>query len=193
MRYPFDLVAHQAATLLDGFLGRFRWVRDRTARALALLAKNQPGYGTFLAFHGFGLEEAGDYAHAEGESRAAAELEPLASGRITPSPHVDGNDRAPGRRVGLDGAREALWSAPEHHPGPHLVAQVAVPPRVGTIRRRARAVRRTDAQHATAGRPQSLTNATALLWRLDTLGCRGRRPVARPGDGWEGHANGRCL
>src|ERR1035438_164527 len=29
MHYPFDLVAHQAAMLLDGFLGRFRWVRDR--------------------------------------------------------------------------------------------------------------------------------------------------------------------
>ena len=36
MRYPFDLVAHQAVTLLDGYLGRFQWVRDRTARALPL-------------------------------------------------------------------------------------------------------------------------------------------------------------
>jgi hypothetical protein len=62
MHYPFDLVAHQAATLADGFLGRFHWVRDRSARALPLWSKDQPGYGTMLAFHAFGLEEAGDYA-----------------------------------------------------------------------------------------------------------------------------------
>ena len=36
MHYPFDLVAHQGATLSDGFLGRFHWVRDRSARALPL-------------------------------------------------------------------------------------------------------------------------------------------------------------
>ena len=34
MRYPFDLVAHQGAALSDGFLGRFPWVRDRSARAV---------------------------------------------------------------------------------------------------------------------------------------------------------------
>ena len=57
MRYPFDLVAHQAAALADGFLGRFRWVRDRSARALPLWSKHQPGYATMLAFHAFGSEE----------------------------------------------------------------------------------------------------------------------------------------
>ena len=85
MRYPFDLVAHQGATLTDGFLGRFHWVRDRSARALPLWSKDQPGYGTMLAMHAFGLEEAGDYARAEDELRAAAELEPSVSGRITRS------------------------------------------------------------------------------------------------------------
>src|SRR5438132_12249949 len=71
MRYPFDLVAHQGATLTDGFLGRFHWVRDRSARALPFWSKDQPGYGTLLAMHAFGLEEAGDYSRAEDESRAA--------------------------------------------------------------------------------------------------------------------------
>src|ERR1700720_240645 len=76
MHYPFDLLAHQGAALVDGFLGRFHWVRDRSARALPLWSKDMPGYGTMLAFHGFGCEEAGDYARAEDESRAAAEFEP---------------------------------------------------------------------------------------------------------------------
>jgi hypothetical protein len=60
MRYPFDLVAHQGAALTDGFLGYFHWVRDRSTRALPFWSKDQPGYGTLLAMHGFGLEEAGD-------------------------------------------------------------------------------------------------------------------------------------
>ena len=55
MRYPFDLVAHQGAALTDGFLGRFHWVRDRSARALPRWSKDQPGYGTLLALHAFGL------------------------------------------------------------------------------------------------------------------------------------------
>jgi len=69
MRYPFDIVAHQAAALMDGFLGRFHCVRDRSARALPLWPKDRPGYATLLAFYGFGLEEAGAYAHAEDVSR----------------------------------------------------------------------------------------------------------------------------
>src|SRR5205814_5702727 len=77
MQYPFDIVAHQAAALSDGFLGRFHRIRDRSARALPLWPKDMPGYGSLLAFHAFGAEEAGDYARAEDESREAAELEPL--------------------------------------------------------------------------------------------------------------------
>src|SRR5260370_36223473 len=46
MRYPFDLVAHHSAALTDGFLGRFHWVRDRSARALPPWSKAQPGYGS---------------------------------------------------------------------------------------------------------------------------------------------------
>jgi hypothetical protein len=42
MHYPFDLVAHQGAALIDGFLGRFHWVRDRSARALPLWSKDRP-------------------------------------------------------------------------------------------------------------------------------------------------------
>jgi hypothetical protein len=40
MRYPFDLVAHQGAAVTDGFLGRFPWVRDRSARALPFWSKD---------------------------------------------------------------------------------------------------------------------------------------------------------
>src|SRR4029077_11061697 len=44
MHHPFDCLAHQGAALVDGFLGRFHWVRDRSARALPLWSKDMPGY-----------------------------------------------------------------------------------------------------------------------------------------------------
>ena len=120
MRYPFDLVAHQAVTLLDGYLGRFRWVRDRTARALPFWSKDTPGYATILAFHGFGLEEAGDYARAEDESRAAAELEPHSFWPHHTVAHVMEMTGRPEDGLGWMVAREPYWSAPENITQVHI-------------------------------------------------------------------------
>jgi tetratricopeptide (TPR) repeat protein len=120
MRYPFDLVAHQAVTLLDGYLGRFRWVRDRTARALPFWSKDQPGYASILAFHGFGLEEAGDYAQAEDESRAAAELEPHSFWPHHTVSHVMEMTGRPEDGIGWMIAREPFWSAPENITQVHI-------------------------------------------------------------------------
>jgi hypothetical protein len=39
----------------------------------------------------------------------------------------------------------------------------------------------------------SLTNAAALLWRLDTLGCDIGERWREEADLWEGHADGKCL
>jgi hypothetical protein len=193
MRYPFDLVAHQAATLLDGYMGRFRWVRDRSARALPFWAKDRPGYGTMLAFHGFGLEEAGDYARAEDESREAAELEPHSFWPHHTVAHVMEMTGRPEDGLGWMAAREAFWSAPENVTQVHIwwhkslyhielgqyAAALAIydGPLLGTLRPLA----------------LNLCNASALLWRLEMLGCdvsarwRDLLPL------WEGHADGRTL
>ncbi len=46
----------------------------------------------------------------------------------------DGNDRAPGRRSRMDGgARGAVVDPRPHEPGPHLVAQGALPPRARPV------------------------------------------------------------
>ena len=193
MHYPFDLLAHQAAALTDGFLGRFHWVRDRSARALPLWSKDQPGYATMLAFHAFGAEEAGDYARAEDESRAAAELEPLSFWPHHTVAHVMEMTGRPEDGLGWMAAREALWSTP------------ATPTRSisggtrrcstsssGNTMRRSRSMTGRSAPRS-ARSALSLTNATALLWRLDTLGYdvgdRWRELAAL----WEGHADGKCL
>jgi tetratricopeptide (TPR) repeat protein len=193
MRYPFDLVAHQGAALIDGFLGRFPWVRDRSARALPLWSKDQPGYGTLLAMHGFGLEEAGDYARAEDESRAAAELEPLSFWPHHTVAHVMEMTGRPEDGLGWMAAREALWSTPGHMNQVHIWWHKSLfHLELGQYDA---ALALYDGPMRATQRPVALsfTNATALLWRLDTLGCdigdRWQEQAAL----WQGHADGKCL
>jgi tetratricopeptide (TPR) repeat protein len=193
MRYPFDILGHQGAALVDGFLGRFHWVRDRSARALPLWSKDRHGYATMLAFHGFGLEEAGDYARAEDESREAAELEPLSFWPHHTVAHVMEMTGRPEDGLGWMAARESLWSSPSHMNQVHIWWHKALfHLELGQYDE---ALTLYDGpMRATQRRlGVSLTNASALLWRLDTLGCdvgdRWRDLAAL----WEGHADGKCL
>ena len=193
MRYPFDLVAHQAATLADGFLGRFHWVRDRSARALPHWSKERPDYGTMLAFHAFGLEEAGDYAHAEDESREAAEREPLSFWPHHTVAHVMEMTGRPEDGLGWMEAREPLWSTPDHPNQVHIwwhkalfhiepgQYEAALALYDGPLRKTQRRL------------GNSLTNASALLWRLDILGCEVGNRWQELAALWEGHADGKCL
>jgi hypothetical protein len=193
MRYPCDLLAHQCAALLDGFLGRFPWVRDRSARALPLWSRDQPHYGSMLAFHAFGLEEAGDYARAEDESRAAAELEPLSFWPHHTVAHVMEMTGRPEDGLGWMAVREPLWSTPQHPNQVHIwwhkaLFHVELGQYDAALALYDGPIRATQRRLGV-----SLTNASALLWRLDTLGC----DVADRWDDlaalWEGHADGKCL
>jgi hypothetical protein len=193
MHYPFDLVAHQGAALTDGFLGRFHWVRDRSARALPLWSKDQPGYGTLLAMHGFGLEEAGDYARAEDQSRAAAELEPLSFGPHHTVAHVMEMTGRPEDGLGWMAAREALWSGPGHMNEVHIWWHKALFHL--ELRQYDAALALHDGPMRATQRPValSLTNASALLWRLETLGCDIGERWRELAVLWQGHADGTCL
>jgi tetratricopeptide (TPR) repeat protein len=193
MHYPFDLVAHQGAALTDGFLGRFPWVRDRSARALPFWSKDQPGYGTLLAMHGFGLEEAGDYARAEDESREAAELEPLSFWPHHTVAHVMEMTGRPEDGLGWMAAREALWSTPGHMNQVHIWWHKALfHLELGQYDA---ALALNDGPMRATQRPValSLTNAAALLWRLDTLGCDIGARWRELADLWQGRADGKCL
>jgi hypothetical protein len=193
MRYPFDLVAHQAATLLDGYLGRFRWVRDRSARALPFWSKDMRGYGTILAFHGFGLEEAGDYARAEDESRAAAELEPHSFWPHHTVAHVMEMTGRPEDGLGWMVAREPFWSAPENITQVHIWWHKSLfHLELGQYEA---ALALYDGPLLNTLRPLALNlcNASALLWRLDTLGYDVSERWCDLAAQWEGHADGRTL
>src|SRR5882724_7475587 len=193
MHYPFDLVAHQGAALTDGFLGRFHWVRDRAARALPFWSKDLPDYGSMLAYHAFGLEEAGDYARAEDESRAAAVLEPLSFWPHHTVAHVMEMTGRPEDGLGWMAAREALWATPLHPNQVHIWWHKALF-HLELGQYEAALALYDGPMHATQ-RPValSLTNASAILWRLDTLGYdigdRWQELAAL----WQGHADGKCL
>src|SRR5689334_21940861 len=193
MRYPFDLVAHQAATLLDGYLGRFRWVRDRSARALPFWSKDMPGYGGMLAFHGFGLEEAGDYSRAEDESRAAAELEPHSFWPHHTVSHVMEMTGRPEDGLGWMSAREKYWAAPENVTRVHIWWHKSLfHVELGQYDA---ALALYDGPLLESLKPLSLNlcNPSALLWRLDMLGCDVTERWRDLAAIWEGHADGRCL
>jgi tetratricopeptide (TPR) repeat protein len=193
MRYPFDLVAHQGAALSDGFLGRFHWIRDRSARALPLWSKDLPGYATLLAFHAFGAEEAGEYTRAEDESRAAAELEPLSFWPHHTVAHVMEMTGRPEDGLAWMVARETLWSTPSHMNQVHIWWHKALfHLELGQY---AEALALYDGPMRATQRPVSLslTNATALLWRLDTLGCAIGGRWQEQAALWQGHADGKCL
>jgi len=193
MHYPFDIVAHQGAALVDGFLGRFHLVRDRSARALPLWSRDRPGYGTMLAFHGFGLEEAGDYSRAEDKSREAAELEPLSFWPHHTVAHVMEMTGRPEDGLGWMAAREALWSTPSHLNQVHIWWHKALfHLELGQYEA---ALALYDGPLRATQRPLalSLTNASALLWRLDTLGCDIGDRWRELATLWDGHADGKCL
>src|SRR6185295_2934922 len=74
--HPHDLLALQVGHQIDFFTGNARMLRDRISRALGDWSPSMPGYHALLGMYAFGLEEMGDYAHAEVTGRQAVETEP---------------------------------------------------------------------------------------------------------------------
>jgi tetratricopeptide (TPR) repeat protein len=193
MHFPHDLLAHQTANLLDGFLGRFPWIQRRAARALPFWSAQQPGYPTMRAFHGFGLEEAGNYVQAEDESRMAAELEPHSFWAHHTVAHVMEMSGRPEDGLGWMAAREAWWATPDHTNRVHIWWHRSLfHLELGQFDA---ALALYDGPIRETQRPfgVSLTNASALLWRLDLLGCAVGDRWQDLAAIWQGHADGACL
>ena len=114
MSAPLDLIAHQAAMALDLWAGRPDLMRVRPARAMPFWSRSQPGYGSILAYRGFGLEETGAYERAEDISREAAELEPLSFWPHHTVSHVMEEADRPRAGLAWMAEREAFWASPSH-------------------------------------------------------------------------------
>ena len=74
-RYPTDLLAHRLVQLELFWTGRAQWMLDITVRAAPYWNEGVEGYATFLSCRAFSNEEAGRYAQAERDGRAAIELD----------------------------------------------------------------------------------------------------------------------
>lgn len=171
MRYPMDLTAHQSALRLDGYLGRFHRTAGRAARALPSWSQQTPSYGIMLSFYGFGLEELGDYKRAEDVSRRAAELEPYGYWPHHAVSHVLEMTGRPAEGIGWMEGRLPYWSDPKCGNRVHIWWHKALfHVELGQF---AEALALYDGEILTVMRPvgTQLCNATALLWRLETLGC----------------------
>lgn len=193
MRRPFDLLAHYAAMILDAFQGRFPAVRDRSARALPHWSKAQPNYGILLSFYGFGLEEAGDYGRSEDTSRAAAELEPFGYWPHHAVAHVLEMTGRADEGLAWMADRAPFWSMTENVNRVHIWWHKALyHVELGQYET---ALQIYDGPILATQKPIgiSLTNASALLWRLETLGCAAGRRWEQLAALWKDHADGRLC
>jgi hypothetical protein len=72
--HPRDLIAIQAAHVIDFYLGDSIMLRDRIAQVLPQWNADVPGYGYLLGMYAFGLEETANYARAEDVGRHALDI-----------------------------------------------------------------------------------------------------------------------
>ena len=168
---PKDLAGHQCALRLDGYQGRFHREAGRAARALPFWSKDEPGYGIMLSFYGFGLEEFGDFARAEDVGREAAELEPYGYWPHHTVSHVLEMTGRPADGLTWMDRRVPYWSEPKNNNRVHIWWHKALfHVELGQYDE---ALAIYDDQILPVMRPvgTQLCNPTALLWRLETLGC----------------------
>ena len=171
MTDPHDLAGHQYAMRLDGYLGRFHRTASRSARALPAWSKDDPNYGIMQSFYGFGLEELGDYVQAEDVSRSAAEREPYGYWPHHAVSHVLEMTGRPKEGVAWMETRQPYWSDAKCNNRVHIWwHQALFHIELGEFER---ALEIYDDEILPAMRPvgTQLCNATALLWRLELLGC----------------------
>ena len=76
LEHPRDLIAIQAAHLIDFYLGDSIMLRDHVAQAMPYWNADVPGYGYLLGMYAFGLEETANFARAEDVGRHALSLNP---------------------------------------------------------------------------------------------------------------------
>lgn len=171
MHYPHDLAAHQCAMRFDGYLGRFHRIAGRSAQALPSWSKDMPGHGIMLSFYGFGLEELGDYARAEDVGRTSAELEPYGYWSHHTVSHVLEMTGRPDEGITWMNDRLPFWSDTKCGNRAHIWWHKALfHIELGAYNE---AMELYDTEILPAMRPvgNQLCNLTALLWRLEALGC----------------------
>lgn len=88
MDHPTDVLALQAAHLMDFFRGDALNLRNRVSRVLPSWHEEMPGYSYVLGMHAFGLEEMNQYPQAEAQAQRALALERRDGWAVHAATHV---------------------------------------------------------------------------------------------------------
>jgi tetratricopeptide (TPR) repeat protein len=167
--HPRDLVALRLAQYSTLYKGDSEGLRDSVARVLHAWDDGVAGYGFVLGAYAFGLEESGDYAAAERTGRRAVELNPADVWAAHAVAHVfemqdrqregiswiDGLDREWGELHNF--VFHIRWHRCLYHLELGHYDQVL-------------ALYDRDVRAESTEEYLDITNAVALLWRLEQLG-----------------------
>jgi hypothetical protein len=168
-RWPHDLLALRLAQSCFFLLGDAQALHDVAAGAVAHWDAGRPGYDCALAFHAFGLEEAGDPARAEAVGRRVLEVEPRNAVAVHAVAHALYSAGDPHAGVHWMARHRACWAndgAMASHNGWHLALFHLA------AGEHARALALYDAlvAPAVAASATDAADAAALLWRLALAG-----------------------
>jgi hypothetical protein len=184
VEHPRDILALQAAHLMDFYRGDALNLRNRVSRVVPAWDRAVPGYAYVLGMHAFGFEECNEYAAAERIGRSAVALSGDDSWGVHAVAHVM---EMQGRIAeGLDWyeATRAVWSGEDNGFAFHNAWHVALfhMDRADY----ARALEIFDARLAGGGETALVrVDASALLWRLRLEGLDVASRFAPIADAWE--------
>lgn len=190
MSHPHDLVGLQAGHLLDFYRGDARAMRDRIARVSPHWSTDMPGYAIVLGMQSFGLEESGDYKHAEETGRRAVDLEPLdcwAQHAVAHALEMQGNAQ---HGVEWMASREEFWSGEDNFFRVHNWWHKALfHIDLGEIDA-AMAIYDGEIRSEPSSVALDLVDASAFLWRMYLLEQDMGERWHDVADTWLQHANG---
>jgi tetratricopeptide (TPR) repeat protein len=193
MQFPHDLVALQAGHLMDFYRASSRNLRDRIARILPKWSEDRPGYSIVIGMYAFGLEEAGNYAHAEAMGREALARDPLDFWAHHAVAHVMEMQGRAEDGIGWMQMREPHWSGDDnffkvhnwwHKALYHLDlgrADEVISLYDARLRREPSAV------------ALDLVDASALLWRMNLAGHDVGQRWDEVASNWANHADGQLY
>jgi hypothetical protein len=184
VEHPRDIVALQAAHLMDFYRGDALNLRNRVSRVLPAWSASVPGYAYVLGMHAFGYEECNQYPEAERAGRRAVALSEDDAWAVHAVAHVMEMQGRIGE--GIDWYRETrhVWAGEDNGFAFHNDWHIAL---FHMDRAQyAPALEIFDARLAGGGEMALMrVDATALLWRLRLEGIDVSARFAPVADAWE--------
>jgi tetratricopeptide (TPR) repeat protein len=188
--YPLDMIALQAGHLMDFYRANARNLRDRIARVLHHWSPAIPGHSVVRGMYAFGLEECGDYSHAEEQGRSAIAVDPSDCWAHHAVAHVMEMQGRAEDGIGWMTAREPFWAGDSNAFKIHLWWHRALCHLELGQTEAALALYDGPIREQTSRVALDMVDASALLWRLQLAGCDVDDRWQELASCWDLHADG---